>query len=148
MPALTAHWNVGPSDGAFFVDLLNRSDRGPTGAVVQGLSLDPDSDYEFAVHVETSRPLFPGPVTIRVTVEDAASITRFRWERTSNPSGSGRQFEKFTFRFDTSGWVMVREVSGAIYIEAPRELNPGRTFLGIDQASLFLLQSIISRFRR
>src|SRR5262249_6464658 len=92
-----------------------------------------------------------GPVTFRVTVQDTA-ITRFQWARTYNPPGQGMFWQQFTFLFDTSGWTMVRgangtiESSGAIYIEGPRDLNPGKSFLGIDQAELTLWRPLFRSF--
>ena len=96
--------------------------------------------------VGTSHPIHPGPVTFKVTIDDTKK-TRFQWVRTSNPSGDGMLWEQFKFRFDTAEWDMDPNQSGAIYVEAPRDLNPGKDFLGIDAVSLFRMESIISRFR-
>jgi hypothetical protein len=139
---------IWPQEGEFFLDLVGRSGTGPTGGVGQGVVLQEDRDYELSVYVGSHPSLDRGPVAIRVTVEDTAPVTRFTWDRTSNPSSSGMKWERLAFRFDTRGWIVNAQQSGAIYIDAPRELNRGRELVGIDKASLFLLESTFSRFFR
>jgi hypothetical protein len=137
-------------EGVRFVDLANRSATGPTGGVSQGLALEADRDYRVSVYVGT----FPGapPCTVRLRLEDTARITRRSRDCTSL-SGNTLKWEKFTLPFDTRGWTVELNPdgsvsrSGAVYIEAPRDsvnrLNAGVEFIGVDDTSLFKMESTL-----
>lgn len=84
-----------------------------------------------------------GTITITVTVENGGSTRRTK-DFTYAPSGSDFQWKQFTLSFDTSGWIeSAAGVSATITIHAEavedqgRSLNRGRSFIGIDNASLF-----------
>jgi hypothetical protein len=139
-----ANGQVGKAqDGNLFLDLANRSERGPHGGVKQSILLDFNSDYRLVFFIGNP-PGFPGPVTVSASIASGLGMMISK-DFTSNPGGA--PWQRFTMLFNTSGWLgTAAGVPATITIQA----KPGQrqSFIGIDNASLHLMRSVLGAFSR
>ncbi len=140
----------GPADGHFFLDLRNNDERAGLGGVKQGRWLKKDTDYELSVAIGTSPPNHPGPVAVRVDLDNFGGTLHSLPPQNAAPTSGGRQWTPVRWRFDTEGWNETQDGVGVwITIAAPPELNAGKRLVGLDRASLVELRGgIFSRIGR
>lgn len=110
--------------GTIFLDLTGIHDTAPYGGVQQSIATVAGQSYTVTLDlgVDTSNPLFSGPVSVQVTAGSASATL------TANPIGAGNIWTPETFSFvagSASTLVMIQGASTA-----------GGQYIGLDNVSI------------